>query len=78
MTSDDSRPLVETKGVDQRACGAWREIPSAVQDELVLWSRTHKRAHGSPAGTRQDGVATVEAAEDADPTTDWDREDEAA
>lgn len=78
VVGDDGRPLVETKGVDQRACGAWREILSSVEDELVLWSRTHKRANGAAAVARQDVDVTDQANDDADPASDWDRDDEAA
>lgn len=79
VVGHDGRPLVESKGVDQRACAAWRDILSSVQDEIVVWSRTYKRANGAattPADAERRDMA--DAAVDADPTAEWDRDDEAA
>ncbi|MEE7492282.1 hypothetical protein MOTC310_18095 [Methylobacterium oryzae] len=73
VLGDDGRPLVDVKGVDQRACAAWREILSTVQDELVLWSRTHKRAHAVAKGQHRDPAPSHDEVEDADPTAEWDR-----
>lgn len=42
VVGDDGRPLVDVQGVDQRAWGAWRDILSSVQDEIVVWSRTYR------------------------------------
>ncbi|MER9684665.1 MULTISPECIES: hypothetical protein [unclassified Mesorhizobium] len=53
VEGDDGRALVETKGVDQRACAAWREELTQIDDELVLWSVTHRRANGANADARR-------------------------
>ena len=78
VMGDNGRSLVETKGVDQRACAAWRKILSTVEDEVVLWAATHKRANAAAAVARQDEEDAGVADEDADPSAEWDREDEAA
>lgn len=68
----DGRPLVDARGVDQRTCAAWRDILSTVQDELVVWSRTYKRAHGiSVTGMRREH-AGAGAAQAEDATSAWD------
>lgn len=77
VMGDDGRPLVDLKGVDQRACAAWRAMLSEIDEELVVWSRTHKRANGAGAAARREPEAAD--VEDLDPTAAWDRdEDEAA
>jgi hypothetical protein len=42
----DGRPLVDDRGVDPRACSAWREVISDVDEGLVVWSSTFKRMFG--------------------------------
>ena len=80
VTGDDGRPLVETKGVDQRACAAWRKTLSEIDDELVMWIAMHRRANGVNADARR--VAEEDQSDDnavADVTAEWDRElDDAA
>ncbi len=40
VTGDDSRSLVEPKGVEIRMCNSWRENPDEINDEIVPWART--------------------------------------
>lgn len=77
VTGDDGQPLVDAKGVDQRACAAWRELLGTVQDELVVWTRTHKRVHGAAKAQHRDHAPPHDEFEDVDPTSEWDREAEA-
>lgn len=44
---DDGRPIVESRGVDPRTAKAWRDLLGRIDEELVVWSRTFKRAFGS-------------------------------
>ncbi len=77
VMGDDGRPLVDLKGVDQRDCSAWRTMLSEIDEELVVWSRTHKRANGTSAGTRREPEPV--SGEELDPVAAWDRdEDEVA
>jgi hypothetical protein len=50
VLGDDGRPLAENCGVDRRDCDAWREDLSRIDEELVVWGRTFKRAHGLKSG----------------------------
>ncbi|WP_279483826.1 hypothetical protein [Aureimonas sp. SK2] len=81
VEADDGRAMVDVKGVDQRACSAWRGILSNIDEELVVWSRTHKRVNGTAAATvteRREAIAGVDV-QDNDPTAGWESdEDEAA
>lgn len=47
VRGDDGRPLVESQGVDHRACAVWRELLAEMDEELVVWSRTFRRAYGT-------------------------------
>lgn len=46
VEGDDGRPVVDARGIESRHCEAWRRILAEVNDELVIWSRTFRRAHG--------------------------------
>lgn len=77
---DDGRPMVDVKGVDQRAVSAWREILSNIDEELVVWSRTHKRVNGTASvmtTEKRDTAADVND-QDEDPSAGWDRDEEEA
>jgi hypothetical protein len=47
VIGDDGHPLVDTRGVDYRTCAAWRGLLARIDEELVVWSRTFKRAYGA-------------------------------
>ncbi|MCA8239088.1 hypothetical protein [Burkholderia cenocepacia] len=75
VTGDDARPLVESQGVDYRACAAWRELLAEIDEELVVWSRTFRRAYGTgdmPSSTR----GAAEQTEEPFDETEWDDEDD--
>ncbi|BCH04982.1 hypothetical protein MesoLj131b_69810 (plasmid) [Mesorhizobium sp. 131-2-5] len=75
VDGDDGRALVETKGVDQRACMAWRESLTQIDDELVLWSATHRRANGVNADARRAVEEATSPEDDAvDVTDEWELE----
>ena len=44
---DDGRPIVDSRGIDPRSAKAWRELLGRIDEELVIWSRTFKRAFGT-------------------------------
>jgi hypothetical protein len=78
VAGDDGQPLVDTKGVDQRACAAWRGTLTKIDDELVLWSATNRRANGTNA---RHSVGDGESFDDdavVDVTDEWDLEGEEA
>jgi hypothetical protein len=58
VIADDGRPLVDSRGVDYRICSEWRDGLRKIDEELVIWGRTFKRAFGtesSPA-PREDSL----------------------
>jgi hypothetical protein len=44
---DDGRPLVDARGIDARRCAAWRDVLRRIDEELVVWGRTFRRAYGT-------------------------------
>jgi len=74
VVGDDGQPLVETRGVDHRSCAAWRDQLTQIDDELVLWSVTHRRANGVKADPRR--IAEEDRVGDDGPAEiveDWER-----
>jgi len=73
---DDGQPLVDRWGVEARLAEPWREALRSVEDELVLWTRIHRKRHGLPRTTPRapdhgdgDTDESIEA--------DWDEGDDA-
>jgi hypothetical protein len=47
VLGDDGQPLVDTRGADPRDCEEWRKCIRDIDEELIVWSRTFKKAYGS-------------------------------
>ncbi|CAL76969.1 hypothetical protein BRADO3171 [Bradyrhizobium sp. ORS 278] len=47
VLGDDSQPVVDTLGVEPRLTDTWRDLLSKVDEEMVIWARTFRRAHGT-------------------------------
>jgi hypothetical protein len=47
VIGDDGRPLVEARGADPRDCEEWRKRLRDIDEELIVWSRTFRKAYGS-------------------------------
>jgi len=71
VTGDDGRPLVESQGVDYRACAAWRELLAEIDEELVVWGRTFRRAYGT-GDMPSSSLGATEPAEEPFDETEWD------
>jgi hypothetical protein len=74
VVGDDGRPLVESRGVDPRTCSEWRELLREIDEELVVWSRTFRKAFGAET------ISTSRGSELTDAKTsllDDDQDDEA-
>src|SRR6185312_16234641 len=71
VVGDDGRPLVETRGVDQRSCAAWRTDLSDLSDGLVLWSATHRRANAAAAARVVDDDFVDEVSDEVTVTEQW-------
>jgi len=75
VRGDDGQPLVDSRGVELRLCEAWRETLSKVDEEVVVWTRTFRKAYGAAANPslRTDDD---EEDEDADSFADFDIDEE--
>jgi hypothetical protein len=65
VVGDDGRSLVDATGVDYRSCETWRECIGGIDEELVVWARTFKRAYGTVSERRATSSPTVHP-EDSD------------
>ncbi|MDX8457856.1 hypothetical protein [Mesorhizobium humile] len=77
VLGDDSQPLVEARGVEPRLTEAWRDLLRRIDEEMVIWARTFRRAYGTKASPLVDRDEDEEV-EDSDPYADVgdDAEDE--
>lgn len=66
VIGNDGRPVVETEGADLASCAAWRGTLRKIDEELIVWSRTFQRVHG----TGQASVSGVDGAGDGDSRED--------
>ena len=80
VLGEDGRPLVDGRGVDPQSCTAWRDTLRRIDEDLVLWSSTFRRAFGTGASqpTRQtirgvDGTAdsSARAGDEFDADEGW-------
>jgi hypothetical protein len=91
VTGDDGQPLIETRGVEPRLSEPWRDLLGRIDEEMVVWARAFKKAHGARVSSSVEREEHDETAE-ADPYAEageeaaedgWDRaetapEDQAA
>jgi hypothetical protein len=76
VTGDDGRPLVDSQGVDHRSCVVWRELLGEIDEELVVWGRTFRRAYGSKDDALvSKGMLSSQLAEPFE-NPDWEDEDD--
>jgi hypothetical protein len=50
VAGDDGQPLVETRGVEPRLTDSWRSLINRVEEELIVWTSTFRRVHGTKIG----------------------------
>jgi len=60
VNGDDGRPLVEARGAEPRSCEEWRSVLRAIDDELIVWGRTFKKAFGTRPEPRADEFGSEE------------------
>lgn len=46
---DDGQPLVEARGVEPRLTDSWRKLLAGIDEEMVVWARTYRKAYGTKA-----------------------------
>ncbi|MGO8098551.1 hypothetical protein [Rhizobium leguminosarum] len=69
IAGDDGQPIVDARGVEPRLTDAWREMLRSVDEEMVVWARAFRRAHGTRSATKADSFGEEETEED-DPYSD--------
>ncbi|MCO5961083.1 hypothetical protein [Sinorhizobium meliloti] len=69
VLGDDSQPMVDARGVEPRLTDNWRALLGRVDEEMVVWARTFRKAYGTKTSTLID-PAEDEAVEDSDPYAD--------
>lgn len=47
VLGDDGQSMVESQGVEPRLTDAWRELLSKLDEEMVVWARTFRKAYGT-------------------------------
>jgi hypothetical protein len=75
VNGDDGRPLVETRGVDHRSAEVWRTLIRTMDDDLLVWSRSFKRAFGTgtPKAQAADSQEGEESGRISEIEAHWDR-----
>jgi len=80
VNGDDGRPLVDARGAEPRSCDAWRAVLRNIDDELIVWGRTFKKAFGTRPEPRSDQLDNEgEALDRSDlenDLADWNANDE--
>jgi hypothetical protein len=66
VTGDDGQPLIETRGVEPRLSEPWRDLLGRIDEEMVVWARAFKKAHGTRVSSSVEREEYDETAE-ADP-----------
>jgi hypothetical protein len=85
VVGDDGQKLVDARGVEPRLVEPWRDLLKHIDEGMLVWSFTFRRAYGvksSPSPER----ANADEADEVDPYAesgnevedDWDRSDAAA
>lgn len=74
VTGDDGQPVVEAQGVEPRLTDSWRELLSKLDEEMVVWARTFRKAYGTKTNTSPAAIDDDDDKEDADPYADVDEE----
>lgn len=71
ILGDDSQPVVDARGVEPRLTDTWRALLGRIDEEMVIWTRTFRRAYGTKTSALIDSTEDDEA-EDSDPYADVD------
>lgn len=84
VVGNDGQPLVESKGVEPRLTEAWRDTLGRIDEEMLIWARTFRKAYGSKSGVsleREEAGETEEmdpyARREDDAEDEWDRRETA-
>lgn len=78
VEGDDGQALVESQGVEPRLTDAWRELLGKLDEEMVVWARTFRKAYGTKPAAPSNGDFDEDEPKDADPYAEADADDEPA
>jgi hypothetical protein len=74
VNGDDGRPLIEARGAEPRSCDEWRSVLRNIDDELIVWGRTFKKAFGTRPEPKEDEFGSEDDAgyaEEDDEALGW-------
>jgi len=74
VEGDDGQPLVDSQGVEPRLTDSWRELVGRLDEEMVVWARTFRKAYGTKRALPITGEIDDDEQEDVDPYADADEE----
>jgi hypothetical protein len=64
VRGDDDQPIVDSRGVEVRLTDAWRELLRNIDEEIVVWARSYRKAYGA-GNARRNTIA--DEPDDVDP-----------
>jgi hypothetical protein len=68
VAGDDGQPVVESQGVEPRLTESWRELLSRLDEAMVVWARTFRKAYGTkPPAPAANGHDADDDQEELDP-----------
>ena len=74
VVGEDGQPLVDRKGLEPRLSEPWRELLTDIDEEMLIWTRTFKKAHSSVSSKSAPTTANSALVDD-DPYEDEKRDD---
>ncbi|WOJ88420.1 hypothetical protein RZS28_11315 [Methylocapsa polymorpha] len=74
VVGDDDQPVVEARGVEPRLTDSWRELLSRIDEEMVVWARTFRKAYGTKTSSVTAGLDDDDDAAETDPYADVDED----
>lgn len=75
VIGDDGQPVVDVQGVESRHTDSWRKLLSRLDEEMIIWGRTFRKAYGTKAQTSTLTDDDENDEGDADPYSDADEEE---
>ena len=70
VVGDDGSPVADSQGVEPRLTDSWRELLGKLDEEMVVWARTFRKANGAKSNSSANGHADEDDREEVDPYTD--------
>jgi hypothetical protein len=67
VAGDDGQPVVDSQGVEPRLTDSWRDLLSRLDEEMVVWARTFRKAHGTKLPVPTNGHDDDDDQEELDP-----------